>query len=62
MLNQVRTKKEVEVYEILQNHSDGRFAVVWENGEYIGDGTKAAHDFWKNVEGVAAQKWQEKYS
>jgi L-galactose dehydrogenase len=60
ILKQVLTRKEFEVYEILQNPSDGPFAVVWKNGEYLWDGIEAAHDFWKNVEGVTAPKWQEK--
>jgi aryl-alcohol dehydrogenase-like predicted oxidoreductase len=58
ILEQVLTKDESNVMEILQDPINGPFATVWTTGEYKWDGVQQAIDFWKTVEGVETEAWQ----
>mmetsp|Transcript_9229 Transcript_9229/g.13139 ORF Transcript_9229/g.13139 Transcript_9229/m.13139 type:complete len:403 (-) Transcript_9229:4589-5797(-) len=49
-LQEVLNAEEYEAWQVLQDHSTGPFAHVWENGGYKWDGVQYAKDFWKEME------------
>lgn len=58
ILEQVLTRDEAKVMEMLQDPINGPFATVWTTGEYKWDGVQQAIDFWTTVDGVETEAWQ----
>jgi L-galactose dehydrogenase len=58
ILEQVLNEAEHSVWLKLSDATNGPFAAVWRDGDFRWDGSATGFEFWKQVEGTKAEKWQ----